>query len=94
MGGGGAGGGNNAIPPSWTLILPESWGESITDFKGEVDGFNMDAGEREGSEKKSLLPAHLPIVFSLAFQDGGRYQCTSEIPLKKRLLCGQNDYHN
>ena len=28
---------NNAIPPSWTLKLPESWGESKTDFKGEVD---------------------------------------------------------
>ena len=43
----------------------------------------MDAGEREGREKKSLLLAHPPIVFSLAFQDGGRYQCTSEIPFKK-----------
>ena len=29
---------NNAIPPSWRLKLPESWGESKTDFKGEVDG--------------------------------------------------------
>ena len=29
--------GNNAIPPSWTLKLPEGWGESKTDFKGEVD---------------------------------------------------------
>ena len=41
--------------PAWTLILPESWDESKTDFKGEVDGF----------------------VFSFAFQDGGRDQCTS-----------------
>ena len=24
--------GNNVIPPSWTLILPESWDESKTDF--------------------------------------------------------------
>ena len=90
MGGGGCGG-NNAIPPSWTLLLPESWGESITDFKGEVDGFNTDEGEGEG-RKKSLLTAPSPIVFSMAFIDGGRDQCTSEIPLEKRLLCRLNDY--
>ena len=87
----GGGGGNNAIPPSWTLLLPESWGESITDFKGELDGFDIDEGEGKG-RKKSLLPAPSPIVFSLAFIDGGRDQCTSEIPLKKRLLCRLNDY--
>ena len=28
--------GNNAIPPSCTLKLPESWGESKPDFKGEL----------------------------------------------------------
>ena len=27
-----------SAPQSWTLILPESWDESKTDFKGEVDG--------------------------------------------------------
>ena len=31
--------GNNVFLPSWTLILPESGGESITDFKGEVGLF-------------------------------------------------------
>ena len=34
------------MPPSWTLILPESWDESKSVFKGEVDGFKI--GEREG----------------------------------------------
>ena len=57
---------NNVVPPSWTLILPESWDESKTYFKGEVDGFK---------------------VFSVAFQDGGHDQCTSEVRVKKRLLC-------
>ena len=28
----------NVVPPSWTLILSESWDESKTDFKGEVRG--------------------------------------------------------
>ena len=28
--------GNNAIPPAWTLMLPESWDESKTDSKGET----------------------------------------------------------
>ena len=48
--------------------------------------------ERGRGGKKSLLPAPSPIVFSMAFIDGGRDQCTSEIPLKKRLLCRLNDY--
>ena len=39
----------NVDPPSWTLILPESWDESKTDFKGEVDGFKI--GEGEGRKK-------------------------------------------
>ena len=30
---------NDVVPPSWTLILPESWDESKSVFKGEVDGF-------------------------------------------------------
>ena len=40
--------GNDVVSPSWTLILPESWDESKTDFKGEVDGFKIEEGEREG----------------------------------------------
>ena len=28
---------NDVVPPSWTLILPESWDESKSVFKGEVD---------------------------------------------------------
>ena len=42
---------NNVVPPSWTLILPESWDESKTDFKGEVDGFKIGEGEGEGRKK-------------------------------------------
>ena len=34
--------GNNIILPSFTFkILLEGWDESKTDFKGEVDGFNI-----------------------------------------------------
>ena len=33
------------------------------------------------------FPAPPPLVFSLAFQDGCRDQCTSEFLSKKRLLC-------
>ena len=67
--------GNDVLPPSWTSILPESWDESKTDFKG---------GRGRGTKKvfSSRLPAPPPLVFSLAFQDGGRDQCTSEFPLK------------
>ena len=43
---------NNVVPPSWTLILPESWDESKTDFKGEVDGFKI--GEEEGEGRKNM----------------------------------------
>ena len=39
---------NNVVLPSWTLILQESWDESKPDFKGEVDGFKIGEGEREG----------------------------------------------
>ena len=46
----------NAVPPSWTLTLPESWDESKTDFKGEVDGFKIGEGEGEG-RKKYACPA-------------------------------------
>ena len=28
---------NDVVPPSWTLILPESWDESKSVFKGEVE---------------------------------------------------------
>ena len=70
---------NDVAPPSWTLILPKSWDESKTDFKGEVDGFKIE--EVEGS----------PLVFPLAIQDsGGRDQCT---PGRRRQMllffCGR-----
>ena len=42
---------NNVVPPSWTLILPESWHESKTYFKGEADGFKIGDGEGEGRKK-------------------------------------------
>ena len=32
---------DDVVLPSWKLILPESWDESKTDFKGEVDGFKI-----------------------------------------------------
>ena len=39
---------DNVVPPSWTLILPESWDESKNVFKGEVDGFKIGEGEGRG----------------------------------------------
>ena len=45
---GGGGGGNNAILPSWTIILPESWDESKPDFKGKIDGLKIEEGEWRG----------------------------------------------
>ena len=44
------------MPPSWTLILPESWDESKTYFKGEVDRFKIREGKGEGREKYPTLP--------------------------------------
>ena len=46
---------NNVILPSWTLILPESWDKSKTDFKGEVDGFKIEEGVGEGRERYLTL---------------------------------------
>ena len=34
---------------SWTLKLTESWGESKSDFKEEVDGFKIEEGVGQGS---------------------------------------------
>ena len=60
-------------------------------IQGEVDGCEIE--EREGRKNtknifSSLLlalpppfPAPPPFIFSLAFQDGGRDQRTSEFPL-------------
>ena len=56
---------NNVVPPSWTLILPESWDESKTDFH---------------------RPS--PLVFFVAFQDGGHDQCTSEFSFKNACSAG------
>ena len=41
---------DNVVPPSWTLILPESWDESKNVFKGEVDGFKIGEGEWRGGK--------------------------------------------
>ena len=81
---------DNVVPPSWTLILPESWDESKSVFKGEVDGFKIGEGEGRGGKilLSSLLPAPppfhrpSPLVFLVAFQDGGHDQSTSEFSLK------------
>ena len=50
---------NNVILPSWTLILPESWDKSKTDFKGEVDGFKIKEGE--GRKKYITLTLTPPL---------------------------------
>ena len=40
--------GNDIVPLSWSLILLESWDESKTDFKGEVDGFVFSFAFQDG----------------------------------------------
>ena len=85
---------NDVVPPSWTLILPESWDKSKSVFKGAVDGFKI--GEGEGTEGKntplSFLPPPFhrpsPWVFFVAFRDGGHDQCTSEFSLKNACSAG------
>ena len=52
--------GINAILPSWTLILSESWGKSKTDFKGEVDGFKIEEREGPGEE---LIKCYLKVTY-------------------------------
>ena len=79
--------GNNVIPPAWTLILPENWDESKTVFKGDADGFKIEEGRGRGEK---LLSAPPLLVFSLAIQDGGRVQCTSEFSLKNACSAGYN----
>ena len=69
---------NDIVPPSWTLVLPESWDESKSDFKGEVDGFEIGEGEGRGG-KYPPLHRPSPLLFFVAFQDGGHDQCTSEL---------------
>ena len=69
---------NDVVPPSWTLVLPESWDESKSDFKGEVDGFEIGEGEGRGG-KYPPLHRPSPLLFFVAFQDGGHDQCTSEL---------------
>ena len=69
-------------------MLPESWDESKTVFKGDVDGFKIEEGEGKKNVFSPSLPAPPPLIFSLAFQDGGRDQCTSEFPLKNVCSTG------
>ena len=38
---------NDVLALSWTLKLTESWGESINDSKGEVDGSKSNITETE-----------------------------------------------
>ena len=72
---------NDVSPPSWTLILPESWDESKTDIKGEVDGCEIEEREGRKKYKKCFLfsppclppppfPAPPPLVFSWGAVDG------------------------
>ena len=46
---------NDVSPPSWTLILPESWDESKTGIKGEVDGYKIEEGEGRKKYKKYFI---------------------------------------
>ena len=56
-------------------MLPESWDESKTVFKGDVDGFQIEEGEGEGKKKvlsspppppfPPLLPSSFPWLFKM-----------------------------
>ena len=63
---------HDVVPPSWKLILPESWDESKSVFKGEVDGF-----------KTTPLPLSLFRCFS-RWRPRSMYL---RVFVKKRLLC-------
>jgi len=73
-------------------MLPESWDESKTVCKGDVVGFKIEEGEGKKKVLSSRLPptfpAPSPLIFSLAFKDGGRDQRTSEFPLKNACSTG------
>ena len=57
--------GNNAIPPSWTLKLPESWGKSKTEFKGEDDGITaLFTNTRTPSQLRFSLPSIIITITS------------------------------
>ena len=63
---------DDVVSPSWKLILPESWDESKSVFKGEVDGF-----------KTPPLPLSLFRCFS-RWRPRSMYL---GVFVKKRLLC-------
>jgi len=56
--------GTNALLPSSTLGITESWGRLKTDFKGEIVGFKIEEGEER---KNTLLPAPLTCPSSPSF---------------------------
>ena len=84
--------GNDVVLPSWTLILPESWDESKTNFKGEAVGFKIGEGEVEGRENTPFsplatpsLPPSMPVLpysFLLLFK------MATEFPLKNAYTAG------
>ena len=50
--------GTNALRPSWTLNLTESWGELKHYSRGEDDDFKIKEGK--GKERKNIFPFFYP----------------------------------
>ena len=81
---------NDVVPPSWMLILPESWDESKSVFKGEVDGFKIGDWEGRGGKNTPLsspLPPPLPLSLFRCFSRWRPQSMYLRVFVKKSLLC-------
>ena len=73
---------DDVVLPSCTLILPESWDESKSVFKGEVDGFKIGEGEERGG--KNPPP---PLSLFRCFSRWRPRSMYLRVFVKKCLLC-------
>ena len=79
---------DDVVPPSCTLILPESWDESKSVFKGEVDGFKIgEGGFLLSPSRPSPLPPPLPLSLFRCFSRWRPRSMYLRVFVKKRLLC-------
>ena len=83
--------GNNAIPPTWTLKLPESWGESKTDFKGENDGITALFTNTRTLSSKSTFTI---VFFAAVNHNYDHKQKTSKYRDTKRIEIHQTQITN
>ena len=79
---------NDVVLLSWTLILPQSWDESKSVFKGEVDGFKIgEGGFLLSPSLPSPLPPPLPLSLFRCFSRWRPRSMYLRVFVKKCLLC-------